>query len=114
MKVSVLIATAMVCGLSSGYSIYSWSEDLDSALENINISTDAQNTVKKRSGKNSPPCVTATDVACANTYEDANANANQATVIQQAIVGNSIPRVTINGVSAGEVDNKGIGSIGGY
>lgn len=113
MKVSIVIATVMVCGLSGGYSNYSWSGDLDSALENINISTDAQNAVKK-TDKDTPPCVKSASVTCATTHEDANTNVYQASAIQGAIVGSTIPRVTINGVSAGEIINKGAVSLGGY
>lgn len=116
MKAPVVIATVMVCGLGIGYSGYSWSGDLDAALENINISTDAQNAVKKpEKDKASVPCEKTAGATCPTAHNDSNpSNVYQASTIQGAIVGSTIPNVTINGVSAGTLVNKGAVSLGNY
>jgi hypothetical protein len=106
MKVSVVITTALVCGLGGGYSDFSWSGDLDSALEKINISTEAQIS-DKSPDKDALPCVKSTGVTCVTTYEDTNSNYTQASVIQQGIVrgnvvGNALPGVFINGATSGQ------------
>jgi hypothetical protein len=119
MKVSVLVAIAIVFGLGVGYSNNSWSGDLDAALEKINISTDAQDAAKKDE-TDARPCIIAKGATCATSYNDVNdvngTNAREASAVavQSAISGNTIPAATINGVSAGEVGNKGAGPIGGF
>jgi hypothetical protein len=113
MKVSVVIATAMVWGVGVGYSNYSWSGDLDSALEDINISTDAQNVVKK-TDKDAVPCIKAEGASCPTSQDYANTNVYEASAIKGAIVSAPIPNVTINGVSSGDVANKGAVSLGRY
>ena len=114
----MVIAAAMVCGLTAGYSNYSWSGDLDSALENVNISTDARNAAKAPD-KDSTPCIKAARVTCVTRYEDTNIDDNQASAIQQAIVrgnivGNTIPGAIINGAAAGDAVNNGTLSFGGH
>ena len=113
MKTSVVIATAMLCWLGGGYGNYVVAEDLDSALEKINISTESENAPKKPD-KAAVPCAKATSVTCPNTQEDINRNAYEASAIQGAITGGLIPRVTINGVSVGDLPNKGAVSVGGF
>jgi hypothetical protein len=114
MKSPVVIATAMVCGLGMGYSGYSRSGDLDAALENINISTDAREADKNPDkDKAHAPCEKAAGMTCPTGHDDANSNAYQASTIQGAIVGNTIPNVTINGVPSGTVVNRGAVSLGG-
>jgi hypothetical protein len=105
MKISVVITTALVCGLGAGYSNFSWSGDLDSALEKINISTEEQIT-DKSPDKDAPPCVKSTGMTCVTTYEDTNTINNQASTIQQGIergniVGSAVPGVFINGATSG-------------
>lgn len=115
MKAPVVIATVMVCGFGISYSDYSWSGDLDAALENINISTDAQDAVKKPDkDKASVPCEKAAGATCPTAHDDSNPNVYQASTIQGAIVGSTIPNVTINGVSSGALVNKGAVSLGNY
>ena len=114
MKTPFVIATGIVCWLGGGYGNYVLAEDLDSALEKINISTEAQNAPKK-TDKVSVPCAKATTVNCPNALQDdVNKNAYEASAIEGAITGGVIPSVTINGVSIGELPNKGAVSVGGF
>lgn len=113
MKTPFVIATGIVCWLGGGYGNYVLAEDLDSALEKINISTEAQNAPKK-TDKVSVPCAKTTEVNCTNVQEGVNKNAYEASAIQGAMTGGLIPRVTINGVSVGELPNKGAVSVGGF
>ena len=113
MKTSLVIATAMLCWLGGGYGNYVLAEDLDSALEKINISTESEN-VPKKSDKAAVPCAKPTTVNCSNVQEDANRNAYEASAIQGALTGGLIPRVTINGVSIGDLPNKSAVSVGGF
>ena len=114
MKTSLIIATGMVCWFGGGYGNYVLAEDLDSALEKINISTEAQNAPKK-TDKVTVPCAKAAQINCTSVQDDVNKNAYEASAIQGAITGGVIPSVTINGVSAGELPNKSpVTAVGGF
>jgi hypothetical protein len=114
MKTSFTIATCIIGSLYGGHSNYAWSGDLDAALEDINIRTDAQNAPKKVE-KNSLPCAKASDVNCANSQEELNATAYETTsAIREALVGDRIPNVTINGVSVGPISQQNTATARGF
>jgi hypothetical protein len=114
MKTSFMIATCVVGSLYGGHSDYAWSGDLDAALENINIRSDAENAPKKIE-KNNLPCTKVSDVNCASSQDELNATAYGATsAMREAIVGDSIPRVTINGVSVGTINQQSTATVGGF
>ena len=102
MKTSVVFATSLACCLMGGMSPYAWSEDLDSALENISISTEADNTAKK--GEVTLTCADKTSGAnCLDTrHNDINTNAYESTTIQQTILSGHERNVTINGATVVE------------
>ena len=103
MKASFMIVACIAGSLYGGHSNYAWAGDLDAALEDINIRTDAQNAPKKVE-KNSLPCAKTSDLNCTNSQEELNATAYEATsAIREALVGDRIPSVTINGVSVGPI-----------
>ena len=114
MKTSVTIATAIVCCLTGGMGTYAWSEDLESALENINISTDAQTTAKKGDDASNLPCTKASGADCSNSHDDdVNKTAYQATILQQAILNGHEANVTVNGAPVDEGPQATI-SISGF
>ena len=87
MKTSVVYAAGIVCCLIGGMSTYAWSEDLESALDNVNISTDAQNNPKKDENTANVPCTKATEANCHSAHnDDVNSTAYQATTLQQNIL----------------------------
>ena len=114
MKTSVVIATAIVCCLAGGLSGSAWSEDLESALENINISTDAQNTANKGDDAQNLPCAKNSGTNCSNSHDDdVKTTAYRATILQQAILSGNAQNVTINGASADDSRQATI-SISGF
>lgn len=114
MKASVIYATGIVCCLMGGLSTYAWSEDLESALDSVNISTDAQNKPKKNGNSASVPCTKAAGANCPTAHDDdVNSTAYQATTLQQTILNGSEANVMINGAPV--VDgNHGAVSISGF
>ena len=114
MKTSVVIATCIVCWLIGGYSNYSRAGELESALENINISTDLENAPTK-AGKVNHPCAKVAGEGCLVSHDEVNTNnTSQDLAIQGAVVDANIQRITINGVSAGQLDGNGVVSVGGF
>ena len=101
MKTSVVFATGIVCCLAGGMSAYAGSGDLESALENINISTDSQNIVKNHDNTNEAPCSKSTETNCPNSHDDdVKTNTYQATALQQTILNGTMNNVTVNGAPA--------------
>ncbi len=113
MKSSVVYATGIVCCLMGGLSTYAWSEDLDSALDNVNISSDAQSTPKKSDNTTNVPCTKDTGVNCPTAHDDVNSTTYQATTLQQTILNGSEANVTINGAPVLD-GNHGSVSISGF
>lgn len=114
MKSSVVFATGIVCCLMGGLSTYAWSEDLDSALENINISSDPQNIPKKNDNATSVPCTKATGSDCPTEHnDDVNSTTYQATTLQQTILNGSEANVTINGAPVLDGNHSSV-SISGF
>lgn len=114
MKMSFMIATCVVGSLYGWHNNYAWSGDLDAALDDINIRTDAQNAPKKVE-KNSLPCAKVSDVNCAGPQDELNRTGYEVTsAIRDAVVGDSIPRVTINGVSTGGNNQQSTFTVGGF
>lgn len=115
MKASVALATAVVCGLSGGYWNYAWSGDLEAALENISIRSDAANAPKKAENNNLPCAAKVPDAQCANQQDDLNETANNtASAISETILNGSIPNVTINGAAVDTVSYKSAIAAGGF
>jgi hypothetical protein len=114
MKTSIVYAAGIACCLMGGLSINAWSEDLESALDNVNISTDAQNNPKKNDNASIVPCSKAAGVNCPTSHDDdVNSTAYQATTLQQNILSGREANVTINGAPV--VDgNHGSVSISGF
>ena len=114
MKTSILLAMIVMSGLACGMSTYAWSGGLDSALENITISTEAQNTVKKKDDISNVPCTKSSTVNCPGSHGDnVDINANQVTTLQQAIINEHIQNVTING-APGVSSGQAAVSAGGF
>ena len=114
MRLSVALATAIACGLSGGYIHYAWSGDLEAALENISISSDAGSAPKKLENKDLP-CVKASDVHCASPQDDLNTAANGATsAIRESIVSSGIPRAIINGAAVETISQQSTVAAGGF
>jgi len=91
----------ITCCLISGVSTCAWSGDLDAALENVTISTDARNHAKHKNDTNNPPCNKATSANCPTAADDnANAVAYQAQTLQQTILDSTKANVTINGTQS--------------
>ena len=99
MKTSVAFATSFICCLMAGMSSYAWSEDLDSALENISISSEADNAAKK--SEVTPTCADKSSGAnCLDSrHNDINTNAYESTIIQQSLLSGHEQNVTINGAT---------------
>jgi hypothetical protein len=114
MKSSVVYATGIVCCLVGGLSTNAWSGDLDSALDNVNISSDAQSNPKKNDNTTIVPCSKAAGVNCPTAHDDdVNSTAYQATTLQQTILNGNESNVTINGAPV--IDgNHGSVSISGF
>ncbi len=102
MKTSVALVVGITSCLISGVSTYAWSGDLDSALENVTISTDAQNHAKHKNDTNNLPCNNKTTSAnCPTAADDtANTTAYQALMLQQTISDSTRANVTINGTQS--------------
>lgn len=102
MKTSVVVITGMVCGLYLAASASVWAGDLDSALESVTISTDAQGTTKNKGNPNNQPCTKDSGANCPVASDDNNVNTNayQATTLQQTILNGSQANVTVNGAPA--------------
>lgn len=101
MKTSVAWVMGVAYCLISGMSTCAWSGDLDAALENVTISTDAQNHPKNKNNTDNTPCNKATAANCPTAADDnANANAYQALTLQQTILNSTAANVTINGAQA--------------
>ena len=114
MKTSVVIVTTVVCCLAGGLSGFAWAEDLESALENINISTDAQNTANKGDDTQNLPCAKTSGSNCANSHDDeVNSTAYRATILQQSILSGREQNVTINGAIADDSRQATV-SISGF
>ena len=114
MKTSVIYATGIVCCLIGGLSTYAWSEDLESALDNVNISTDAQNNPKKDENTANVPCTKATEANCHSAHnDDVNSTAYQATTLQQNILNGREANVTINGAPVLDATHSSV-SISGF
>jgi hypothetical protein len=112
--VKVAIAIAVVCGLSSGYIDSAWSGDLEAALENINISSDAESAPKKL-GNNSLPCTNVSDAHCAGPQDDVSAAANgAASAIRDSIVISRIPSITVNGTAVETISHQSTVAAGGF
>ena len=114
MKTSVVFAIGIVGCLMGGLSAEAWAEDLESALENINISTDAQSNPKKNDNAPSVPCSKVAGANCPTAHDDdVNSTAYQATTLQQTILNGNEANVTINGAPAVN-GNQGAVSISGF
>ena len=113
MKASVVYATGIVCCLMGGLSTYAWSEDLDSALDNVNISSDVQSKPKKNN-TSIVPCSKAAGVNCPTSHDDdVNSTAYQATTLQQNILKGTEANVTINGAPVPDINQSSV-SISGF
>ena len=114
MRVSVVLATALMCGLSGGCLNYAWSGDLEAALENISIRSDAGNAPKKTESNNLP-CTKVVDAQCQSLQDELNGTANKsASAIPDSILNGTIPNVTINGASVDTVNYKSAIVSGGF
>ena len=114
MKASVVYATGIVCCLIGGLSTSAWSEDLESALDNVNISTDAQNNPKKNDNTPNVPCNKAAGANCPTARDDdVNSTAYQATTLQQNILNGREVNVTINGAPVLDTTHSSV-SISGF
>jgi len=114
MKTSIVYATGIAVCLMGGLSIDAWSEDLDSALDNVNISSDAQNIPKKNDNATIVPCSKAAGVNCPTAHDDdVNSTAYQATTLQQTILNGSEANVTINGAPVLDATHSSV-SISGF
>ena len=104
MKSFTLIAMSVMCYLASGVGYYAWGGDLDSALENISISSEAQSTTPKKNETKNIPCTNkASDTTCQDTTHDSiNTKTYEATTLQQSILSGTTQNVTINGVQVGQ------------
>jgi len=115
MNTSVMLATTIACCLIGGMSTAAWGEDLESALENVTISTEAQNTATNNSDADNQPCTKASGANCPAGGDDNNVNTNayQATTLQQAILNGHEANVTVNGAVAPQGPQANI-SISGF
>lgn len=111
MKTSMIVATSLMCCLAAGLSTSAWSdEDLDAVLENVSISSEAQNTVKTDQDSNYLPCASKTPGQdCPDSSrDDVNANTNAAVTLQQSIMSSRQQNVTINGAAVTEAPHANI------
>jgi len=114
MKSSVVSATGIVCCLVGGLSTNAWSGDLDSALDNVNISSDAQSNPKKNDNTTIVPCSKAAGSDCPTEHnDDVNSTTYQATTLQQTILNGSEANVTINGAPVLDATHSSV-SISGF
>lgn len=99
MKSSALIAMSVLFYTASSVGCYAWAGDLDSALENISISSEAQSTAPKKNETKNIPCTNkSSDTTCQDTTHDSvNTKAYEATTLQQSILSTTTQNVTING-----------------
>jgi hypothetical protein len=114
MKTSIVYATGIAVCLMGGLSFDAWAEDLDSALDNVNISSDAQNIPKKNDNTTIVPCSKAAGANCPTAHDDdVNSTAYQATTLQQTILNGSEANVTINGAPVLDATHSSV-SISGF
>jgi hypothetical protein len=113
MKTSIVYAAGIACCLMGGLSVDSWAEDLDSALDNVNISSDVQSKPKKNN-TSIVPCSKAAGVNCPTSHDDdVNSTAYQATTLQQNILKGTEANVTINGAPVPDINQSSV-SISGF
>ena len=113
MKTSIVYAAGIACCLMGGLSVDSWAEDLDSALDNVNISSDVQSKPKKNN-TSIVPCSKAAGVNCPTSHDDdVNSTAYQATTLQQTILNGTEANVTINGAPVPDINQSSV-SISGF
>jgi hypothetical protein len=115
MKSSTLIVMSVLCYMASGVGCYTWAEDLDSALEDISISSEAQSTIPKKNDTKNIPCTNkASDTTCQDpTHDSVNSNAYEATNLQQSILNGTTQNVTVNGTQVDQAPQTSI-SISGF
>ena len=114
MKSSALIVMGVMCYLAGGVGFYAWGEDLDSVLENISISSEAQSTTPKKNETKKLPCTTkSSDVTCQDsTHDSVNTNVYEATTLQQSILSGTTKNVIINGTQVDQAPQSTISTSG--
>ena len=113
MKGSVAFAIVVTCCLSGGVVGGAWAGDLEAALENISIRSDAGNAPKKAE-TNSLPCTTVVNAQCQIQQDELDRKANQAaSAIPENVLNGSIPNVTINGSAVDTINYKSAIAVGG-
>jgi len=114
MKGSVAFATIVACCLSGSVVGCAWAGDLEAALENISIRTDAANAPKKVE-TNTLPCTKVVDAQCPIQDDELDRRNNQAaSAIPETVLNGSIPNVTINGAAVDTVNYKSAIATGGF
>ena len=113
MKGSVALAAVVAGTLSGGFVDYAWSGDLEAALENISIRSDAGNAPKKVE-TNNLPCTKVVDAQCQIQQDELNQNANKAAAVPDSILNATIPNVTVNGTAVDTINYKSAIATGGF
>ena len=115
MKTSIVYAAGIAYCLVGGLSVDAWAAgDLDSALDNVNISSDVQSKPKKNDNTSIVPCSKTAGVNCPTAHDDdVNSTAYQATTLQQTILNGSEANVTINGAPVPDINQSNV-SISGF
>ena len=114
MKRSIAFATAVACGLCGGYVGAAWSGDLEAALENVSIRSDATNAPKKAEN-NALPCTKVVDAQCASQQDELVSAANKTnSAVPETLLNGNIPNVTINGAAVDTVSYKSAIAAGGF